>query len=158
MIVVRLQPPHLPVPEIVQQGRQVSPGNLPGPDDLGTIDIRTVVDPLLVRVVIGGVMDQNEVFARSGFQLPKDLGALPRPSRPGQTDFGLEADCNHRQQHNQAREEQTDGSSAELRMAKMPHRLNQQDEECCGKWCDVMGLKPYHGHQAGQTKSHLQEG
>ena len=72
---VRFDEPNLAAPKIRQKRSYRYPRDLASPDDLGVINVRAVVDPLLVGVVLRRIADDDEVLARHGIQLVNDSTA-----------------------------------------------------------------------------------
>ena len=62
-----------------------------GPDDTGVVNIRPVVNPLAVYVVVWLITNNNEVFAGSLLEFGDDAGTLPVVVI-GQADFGVRSE------------------------------------------------------------------
>src|SRR5579871_454555 len=76
---IRLHYPDLSPMEVVQQRLQTLSRNLSCPNNFRMIDVRPVVNPLVVRNMVLAVADNNQMESRSSPQLPDKACALHVP-------------------------------------------------------------------------------
>lgn len=73
---VGLDDPDPSVFEVLEEGTQVSAGNLASPDDLGCIDVSGVVNPFVEYVVIGAIVHKHKLSSRQRLKLVDYLSTL----------------------------------------------------------------------------------
>ena len=79
-----LHQPDMAVPEIVYQFLVPGGTHIARPDDFGSIDVRRIVDPLVVpRVMLGSVANNRELGSRIASKLIQRLCALQVCGRGG---------------------------------------------------------------------------
>src|SRR5256886_17600147 len=62
--------PDVPITKIVEQFLVLLVSHIARPDDAGVIDVRLVVDPLAIHIVVGAVVrDDYEMWTREALQL-----------------------------------------------------------------------------------------
>ena len=81
---------------------QVVVTHVASPNDSGVGDVRLVVDPVTVDIVMWAVPDNDEMITWNLSQLGNDLREIDVTARPGRFQWGMSAGCgdaknNHRQ-------------------------------------------------------------
>src|ERR1017187_3150446 len=75
-LLVGFDEPNGAVVKVAEELLIVRGAHFASPDDLGVVDIRAVVDPFSIGVMLGGIADDDEFAPGKAFEMAQDLGAL----------------------------------------------------------------------------------
>ena len=78
---VHFEQPYTPITEVLEQFPVFDSVHLPRPDNARPVDVRFVVDPLIVSHMSGAVPDDDEVSSTVLRQLRQQLSSSQRPAR-----------------------------------------------------------------------------
>ena len=90
-VFVRLNQPDLAALVVLKQLAIVCRVHFSRPYDLGAIDIGRVINPFILRIVVGGVPHNGNLISGKALQFPKDIDAsFPNTSGPNQLAFQVD--------------------------------------------------------------------
>ena len=149
--------------KVGEERGKVNARNLAGPDDTGVINIRGVVNPFALNIVIWRITNNDEMVSGNLSKFGDDAGALPVVVI-GQTDFGVrpedmldKADRDHgkSESYDSSCPADADGAAAALPTTKMTESLNQNDQQDAKGWSGIVRIKPNNGQHPQSTKKKL---
>ena len=68
--------PNLAAAKIIEQRVQAYSGDFPRPNDLGVIDVRAVINPFPIDIVLRPIAHDDEMPAGQGIELSFDAGTV----------------------------------------------------------------------------------
>ena len=86
---VSIHSPHLPVVKVAKQFLIIASAHVAGPNHLRAVDVRPVVKPLPIHIMVRTVAYEHQMTPRSGFQLPHDRHAIKIAARPCRFDLSV---------------------------------------------------------------------
>src|SRR6266567_2709922 len=100
---VGLDQPYLPISKVIEQFLVVAPPHVARPYHLGSINIRFVVYPLPVKIVMRSVTHDDKLRFWKLLQLAQDHGSFQIPARPCGFDQDVSSRRCQAQQNHSAR-------------------------------------------------------
>ena len=151
VVVIRSDEPHAAILEVGEEFRVLRGVQLARPQNFGVVDLRSVVHPLIVNVVLvfRAVAHQDQVLTRRlrklfGDDLTADVAFARPDQRIANVMHGGRGCVERKSENESARERETDGTRADPHRSQVADRLHDQEKDRGGERRGVVRVGPDH--------------
>src|SRR2546427_2182033 len=138
--------PDVPITKIVEQFLVLLVSHIARPDDAGVIDVRLVVDPLAIHIVVGAVVrDDYEMSTRETLQLGANCWHVEIAARPARLYSHMrkhsgDSQQDHRQanQRNDSYQRLAEAIAVEPPQSQAAHALHEDEINDAGRRCNII--------------------